>query len=628
MAGLKNITHCAALFVMWGAGAGAETGYTSVMTVDQGWDNADRSFFYFSPQGSPIVPMNIFKALEQPNSTEMFLDEKYLKSFGMIFWNENKSNPDGLPIGLTNDRARIGDEPYLGMNCSACHVTEIKVDGATALIDGGVSHFDFWSFMGALNDALTETFNDEEKFKRFAKRMATGSSITEDLDSIRSNLRQVMRNQEDWAYRNHASIIPGPGRVDALNVILNQVTAEMLQRPENARQPNAPVSYPFLWDAPYLDFVQYNGVVPNAGPGALARNVGQVLGVFGQVDLAAGTVPLAYNSSVNVSHLIALETKLETLKSPRWKDFAKVGILPEINSDLSSRGEEIYDTNCVSCHQKIERDDRGEVASIPVKTFSLEDIGTDPQAALGFSAREVVTGPLQGRKVGVVAGDSFCEVTHGNAVLAHIAAGVVLNNLSNDGHIVANAAESMIEGSIYSKFTHFGSNIRSALGLDDDIQSTPDYSRLIDSLKDKGMNEDQISKILSEMSDDKSALFDELVKDHFKYHGDDQTCMSTLETAQYRSRPLDGVWATGPFLHNGSVPTLVDLLKSPEERPTIFPVGNGEFDPIKVGFTPDIEGQYFMFDTKIDGNSNSGHTYGVDLSDDDKAALIEYIKGL
>jgi hypothetical protein len=97
-------------------------------------------------------------------------------------------------------------------------------------------------------------------------------------------------------------------------------------------------------------------------------------------------------------------------------------------------------------------------------------------------------------------------------------------------------------------------------------------------------------------------------------------------TGQYLARPLAGVWATGPYLHNGSVPTLWDLLH-PAQRPTKFIVGNREYDPAKVGYS--TGGNGWSFDTSEPGNSNLGHSgerYGTSLNEDEKAALLEYLK--
>lgn len=100
-------------------------------------------------------------------------------------------------------------------------------------------------------------------------------------------------------------------------------------------------------------------------------------------------------------------------------------------------------------------------------------------------------------------------------------------------------------------------------------------------------------------------------------------------TNKYASRPLGGIWASAPYLHNGSVPTLYDLLLPPEKRPKSFMTGSREFDPKKVGYVSDgTAGGSFQIDTSKSGNRNTGHTYGTELSEDERLDLIEYLKGL
>lgn len=95
---------------------------------------------------------------------------------------------------------------------------------------------------------------------------------------------------------------------------------------------------------------------------------------------------------------------------------------------------------------------------------------------------------------------------------------------------------------------------------------------------------------------------------------------------------LDGVWLRGPYLHNGSVPTLRDLLNPPNERPKQFYRGYDLLDGKNVGFVsnvPETGGQkYFLFDTTLPGNGNYGHLYGTDLTPGEKDALVEYLKSL
>ena len=102
------------------------------------------------------------------------------------------------------------------------------------------------------------------------------------------------------------------------------------------------------------------------------------------------------------------------------------------------------------------------------------------------------------------------------------------------------------------------------------------------------------------------------------------------KTNGYATHPLDGIWLRGPYLHNGSVPTLRDLLEAPERRPKTFYRGYDVFDQRNVGFISTVpsEGghQFTAFDTSRPGNSNGGHLYGTTLSDAEKSALVEYLK--
>lgn len=102
-------------------------------------------------------------------------------------------------------------------------------------------------------------------------------------------------------------------------------------------------------------------------------------------------------------------------------------------------------------------------------------------------------------------------------------------------------------------------------------------------------------------------------------------------TARYLARPLNGAWATAPYLHNGSVPTLYDLLH-PDGRPARFAVGSREFDPVKIGYRADLDTtgpNVWIFDTSQPGNSNIGHSgdaFGTTLPEDQKSALLEFLK--
>lgn len=94
-------------------------------------------------------------------------------------------------------------------------------------------------------------------------------------------------------------------------------------------------------------------------------------------------------------------------------------------------------------------------------------------------------------------------------------------------------------------------------------------------------------------------------------------------TGKYRAPELDAAWARSPYLHNGSVRTIWDLLTPPAQRPRTFRRGSRIFDVKALGF---LDEGTFILDTTIPGNSNAGHDYGTYLKDDDKRDLIEYLK--
>lgn len=99
----------------------------------------------------------------------------------------------------------------------------------------------------------------------------------------------------------------------------------------------------------------------------------------------------------------------------------------------------------------------------------------------------------------------------------------------------------------------------------------------------------------------------------------------------YASPPLDGLWMRAPYLHNGSVPTLRDLLLPDAQRPKAFYRGYDVYDPVNVGFVttgPGAERYGWKEDTAERGNGNGGHDYGTALSAADRDALLEYLKTL
>src|ERR1700722_17409623 len=159
----------------------------------QGWSEGDRIAWYTASQGSRLIPQAWLDNLEQPDTTAMFLDPAYIKAARYLpnpaaAWESRDKAclfDKSLPLGFTVDcqpdtnltgrlRWKTGQtdrEPWVGMNCSACHTTEMTYKGTTFRAEGGPSLADFQNFTANLNLALQKTASDPAKFERFASKV-------------------------------------------------------------------------------------------------------------------------------------------------------------------------------------------------------------------------------------------------------------------------------------------------------------------------------------------------------------------------------------------------------------------------------------------------------------------------
>ena len=258
---------------------GPEPTHSGTVYLDQGWEDGTREDFYYTTQGSQMVPWEWFLALEQPNDEELFREDSYLASMGHIPQPISPKNPEGLPIGFVLDddpdavledaiavkRMLLGpdydieDYPltnrWLGLSCAACHTNDLHYQETAIRIDGGASLSDIETFQNEMASALRQTHDDDAKFLRFAERVATRSGQPFDqveATALRNRLDAYTGALESVIERNRSEHQYGYARLDAFGAILNQVTSAGLEIPENSKPANAPVSYPFLWDTPEL----------------------------------------------------------------------------------------------------------------------------------------------------------------------------------------------------------------------------------------------------------------------------------------------------------------------------------------------------------------------------------------
>lgn len=516
----------------------------TVVSLNQGWSDQMRQAFWFTTQGSQIVPYSYFLALEQATSTQPFASAANFERYRYLPVAATSVNPDGLPIGFMKHVDPDTGVGWLGVNCAACHTSQINYQGTGFLIDGAGTMGDFNQLLSDLVGALNATLQDSAKFGRFATTILGPNYSQAQAQALMTDLTSKALALAERVARNAAPSPPGFGRLDAFGIIFNEAMNTALGTTANLKPPNAPVSYPFLWTTGQLDLVQWNGFGVNAGAiGPLTRNIGEVIGVFGHLRITPDSFT-GYPSTVEVGNLGLIESWVNTLLSPQWPGT----YLPPIDVVKAANGQLLYNQYCASCHTVIDRTNVNQ--SIAVTMTPVTQVQTDPTMAVNAATRTGLTGILQGYKEFIYLGDIFGATASAAAILTNGVLGVLI--------------------------AHPFEGIEAAI---------EEYMSIQDAKK--------------------------------------------FDPESYKARPLNGIWATAPYLHNGSVPTLAQLLIPPAQRVKQFYVGSREFDPANVGFVTSQTPGAYLFDTTVAGNSNAGHDYATGvLSAPQRLDLLEYLKTL
>lgn len=605
-----------------------------ILALDQGWSDQQKSWWYTTSQGSRLLPLDWMMALETVTSTaeapEPFMSKANMERLGYLPNPVSVDNPLGLPVGFAvdHDKSRAADlmcdtfpatcdamtmrKPWIGMNCSACHTNEITHEGKRFRVEGAATLADFQALEETLLAALKLTISDRSRFDRFARAVLKNELTVESRAALEMQLLEQIAWQQKLEDKNRASVRYGRGRLDAQGHILNKV-ALIARQPDqlNAIHADAPSSYPFIWNTSQQGKIQWNGIANNilkinifgreTDVGALVRNTSEVVGVFAHIETDRGKAWRGYNSSVRLDKMIALERLLAGLKSPRWPE----DMLPPIDWEKAARGQKHFDTfKCASCHEPLAWDDLASPAKEKMDPIGKQQ--TDIFLACNTFLHQSKSGNQAGQKTFAFTGERIGEVEFTRNLLVNTVVGAVVGKLDE------------LAGGAFS-----------------DVFPTAPAG-------DAGAEASGVDYL--------PGVTDEMKKDQARQ------CLTTEhELLAYKARPLNGIWATAPYLHNGSVPTLYDLLLPAKvqnvssatvppadpagpTRPEVFSVGSREFDPVRVGFVSKVDaGQdAFVFRVRdeasgepIPGNYNSGHDYGTGrLSDAERMELVEYLKTL
>ncbi len=587
----------------------------------------------------------IFLNLELAKSEILFRSNENMGKYRYLLQKATWDNEDALPVGWVKNSYK--EQDYIGFTCAACHTTQVNHKGVGIRIDGGPAMIDVWTMFEDLEHALKASLPDsrdaalaarhtspsitDKRFARLADRILKDQALDEEkrgnlyvqLKTDQQKIQSYNTSDQPTTFvRNgvqHDAVHYGYARLDAFGRIFNRAMSHF-DSSHRGNPADAPVSYPYLWDTPQHDFVQWNGIADNgraAGLGPLARNTGEVVGVFGTVEvkqeepswlgklLWSEKPTYSYPSSVETLNQVRLEDHLKDLWSPLWKQLAAGGALPPINESLATRGREVFDAyECGACHAPIRRDNPERL--VVAELTSVDLIETDPTMASNALSYCGPNNTLQNLNVDMCTGqlDNPQSVT-GKSAMTIIATGVLKEGL-----------------------------FRKIIPFLETIYGNPWRNK-----------------------ETKRHVNFEVVNKGYLY--------------AYKARPLNGIWATAPFLHNGSIPNLYELFlpsscdggKIPGKtcRSQIFTVGNRELDTKHVGFVQEHGPQkrdagLFIFDTLRTGNSNKGHEYAAGvtpiikrnkdgiairknngefdmtrlepMNHDDRIALVEYLKTL
>ncbi|MCI4567528.1 cytochrome c [Lysobacter sp. CFH 32150] len=694
----------------------AET-FDEIIYLGQGWgdgaDATDRQTYYYTPQGASLpqgaelTPLRYawFVNLEMPLDQSRFAAPEHMQRYRfLVDPAPTAANPDRLPVGFARHFDAAIGEQVLDVTCAACHTGQLIAERqgrrVAVRIDGGQAMHAFTdmqrgSFGPTLLASLVATYFNPMKFDRFARKVI-GPRYPDGKSELRAAMWQTIEafatQGQNSPLRHLYPVREGFGRTDALGRIANTVFGDHLV-PGNYQHADAPVSYPYLWNIWKFDWVQYNGSVKQP----LARNVGEAMGVGATLrltDTYGNPLPEAerFRSSVLIPNLVTIEHTLQKLQPPQWPE----ALLGAIDRPLAERGRDLFQSHCQGCHGPHPANAALQRAEAPLKSspgtvwhievVPLAHVGTDPAAAAAFVEHRYDLGragltqtevasllrPLLVRDLARDARYRLSAVIDARSA-AHLPTATLAAQLDAYPHPDADPQPTLP----IATFTAIRDVLQRegvAVPTGDKAPGSP-YDCALDchtawlmwdvTRAQAGIERHLASIDVSRLSEGEGLnVLGLMVKQKFfDDHRIDYATRQCIEgfgtldlpqqIAGYKPRPLEGVWATPPFLHNGSVPNLYQMLLPPEQRSARFYVGRRDFDAKHVGYVAEPlpgDDAGFWLDTSIAGNHNTGHAFvasteqlqrnrenpsahplppgviGPLLGDAERWAIIEYLK--
>jgi hypothetical protein len=541
---------------------------------------------YHLAEGSEIFPLDWLIALTSAKTGKPFLEG--LERFGLISDPEPLKIPGyegvNLPVGLTArtpadvlgvlgtlkrapGRLDTPAMPMVGVNCAACHVGRLRYkDKDLPIIDGAPNLFSLDSFYQEVFRSLLTTVREPDKRAAFLGELKKLGPRTQISRILVSSFAELMKNPPQ--------VGGAPGKAIAQwirRIFAAQFGAE-------ADRPEAKRAYDLL--ANRVDFLLTLASLHTGGEQVTIPGPGRI-DAFGNarrlVFKKAPKVPL--NAPVSFPHLWGLRQ----LAWFHWDGNTNSFLERNIGQAMGL----------------------GAIADL--------ETGASTIAALNIHTLESLCSKLTPPEWPE---DHFGAVDTGSVKYRRGAA-LYLQHCAQC-HDRQEGGQKSSEGSITYSVKEIGTDPLRAMNFLIPLEDEKSFTREMQAVAAKVKNHASI-----ELNADQQRGLLDLPEPQIRW----------LTTRGYVARALEGIWATAPYLHNGSVPTLDDLLKPEKLRPVCFPVGHLEYDPAKLGYVsecnkvPEAEkSRFFIYDTRLPGNSNRGHNYGTDLDSCDRAALLEYLK--
>jgi hypothetical protein len=561
-----------------------------------GLDDEERGTWYHLSQGTEFFPLDFLRALQDSDTRVPFM--KNLERFGFIpDAKDSKLNPYGLPVGMTADRTRDlrFNVIMIGINCSACHTASLEFGGLPVLrADGGTNMFNADGFRFALMKSIDDTLSDRKERIRFVVRL-----LRQPASVARDPLADILARKLADAIEKIFRASDGPEKLlaDKLHDLIDQ---DLMKTPPNLVQGMITRDEGNLKDATAKIQAQIKGDLKEAGLDPLALlDTGLVGELFTSLRLLRARLEtLKIGNHDIMTRKLAGPARVDAFGAARNLLFpeSKIALDAPVRFPfLWTIKDQLlwyhWDGNTMSRLERNTGEALGVGAILDPKTFE-STIRFDNLDKLEHLAMKL-TPPTWPK--------AFGEIDKTKATAGEILYGK---------HCA----------SCHSGPKADGSKIIPLNALQTDSQRINNVRTRVGAV---GFYEAQ-SPILKAT----------IRKAGLKLEGDNVVWRPSKDLEPnlpegYPNRPLPAIWASPPYLHNGSVPNLYQLLLPAEKRDRTFALGHREYDPKHLGYTTTSDRPVSTFDTSLPGNKNSGHSgqaFGTELAEEQRWELLEYLK--